>query len=333
MLIAVAGVGLLAMILPAGVLQRAANQGDLSAPLTMAAVSTLAYVTPMTAIVQVSSMFQHGNSIAASFTLLALGTGVNLGMLIWMWNHYRWRPTLVWLGCLVLIVIAMSYGIDRPLQPKGIEPADHTHAFDIYCNPFLSNDSDLASTSWRILRESLHPEEIVALCITAVCLLAGACLQFFDPNQRWMEWLITAPSPIVPSKDIVLPNSVIGAVSIVGLVIASIGACFLYYPPLSEIRKEMHSIEAEMLGGYHQGEWEKLAYWIPIQEDWGHKMTVSGYLRGKPLDRFQQLKLQVYMNKLELLEHAVEDRDREEAADFGRQASTAFRRLKDALVD
>jgi len=39
------------------------------------------------------------------------------------------------------------------------------------------------------------------------------------------------------------------------------------------------------------------------------------------------------MNKLELLEHAVEDRDREEATNFGRQASTAFRRLKEALVD
>ncbi len=62
------------MILPAGVLQRSANRGDWTAPLTMAGVSTLAYVTPMVAIVQVASMFQHGNSIGAAFTLLVLGT-------------------------------------------------------------------------------------------------------------------------------------------------------------------------------------------------------------------------------------------------------------------
>lgn len=332
MLVAIAGVGLLAAMLPAGVLQRAANQNDLLAPCTMALVSTLAYVTPMTAIVQVASMFQHGNSIAASFTLLALGTGVNLGMLMWMVVHYRWRPTLCWLGCLIAIVLAMSYGIDRPLQPKGIEPADHTHAFDIYCNPFTTSESNFGESSWRILRESVHPEEIVSMVAIAVLLAAGAILRLSGLLPRWMDRLHTWPMLERNSKDIVLPNSVIAAVCFVGLIASSIGACFLYYPPIDEVRKEMQAIEAEMLGSYHRGEWEKLEYWIPIQEDWGHKLTVGATLRQRPLDRYQQLKLQVYMNKLELLEHAVEDRDRDEASEFGQQAAQAFRRFKDALA-
>lgn len=348
MLIAIAGVGLLSALLPAGVLQRAANKNDLLAPLTMAAVSTLAYVTPMTAIVQVASMFQHGNSIAASFTLLALGTGVNLGMIVWMIVHYRWKPTLIWMACLILLVLGMSYGIDRPLQPKGVEPADHTHAFDIYCNPFVSSESDLLQSSLRLVRDSMHPEEIVSLGFLAVFLIVGALVRFADPQQRCMQLLIqptlthpattdeTTDSHHTPSRrmhDIVLPNSVIAAVCLIGLVASSIGACYLYYPPISEIRKEMHSIEAEMLGSYNRGEWEKLEYWIPIQEGWAHKLMVSATLRGTPLDRYRQLKLQVFKNKLELLEHAVEDRDSAEASDFGRQTSIAFRRLKDALSD
>lgn len=335
--IAILGVGILSMALPAGTLQRAAGKDDLIAPLTMAAVSTLAYVTPMTAIVQVASMFQHGNSIAASFTLLTLGTGVNLGMILWMARHYRWKPTLVWLGCLIATVLVMSYGIDRPLSPKGVEPADHTHAFDGYCNPFVNQDANLLTTAWRILRENTNAAEIVAAG-TILCILAfGLLFRAVDPQQKWMQSLCNAPPESTATgsshslPDIVLPNSVIAGISFIGLVIASVGACFLYYPPVSEIRKEMNSIEAELIGSYNRQEWEKLEYWIPIQEDWAHKLVVSAYLRGRPLDRYTQMKLQVYKNKLELLEHATEDRDVEEAKEFGKQAALAFRRLKDAM--
>ena len=335
--IAILGVGILSMALPAGTLQRAAGKDDLIAPLTMAAVSTLAYVTPMTAIVQVASMFQHGNSIAASFTLLTLGTGVNLGMILWMAQHYRWKPTLVWLGCLIATVLVMSYGIDRPLSPKGVEPADHTHAFDGYCNPFVNQDANLPTTAWRILRENTNAAEIVAAG-TILCILAfGLLFRAVDPQQKWMQSLCNAPPESTATgsshslPDIVLPNSVIAGISFIGLVIASVGACFLYYPPVSEIRKEMNSIEAELIGSYNRQEWEKLEYWIPIQEDWAQKLVVSAYLRGRPLDRYTQMKLQVYKNKLELLEHATEDRDVEEAKEFGKQAALAFRRLKDAM--
>jgi uncharacterized protein len=137
MVVAVAGVGLLSMLLPAGCLQRAANQDNLLAPITMAGVSTLAYITPMVAIVQIASMFQHGNSIAASFTLLALGAGVNLGLLVWVVRNYRWDRAWVWLGCLVLLVLGLSYGVDRPLRPKGVEQADHTHALMFIATRFL----------------------------------------------------------------------------------------------------------------------------------------------------------------------------------------------------
>ncbi|MFN6128688.1 MAG: permease [Planctomycetota bacterium] len=336
--IAVLGVGFLSTLLPSGCLQRAAGQNDTFAPIMMAGISTLAYITPMTAIVQIASMFQHGNSIAASFTLLVLGAGVNLGMLVWIIRHYRWRPTLIWLGCLVLLVLGLSYGMDSPLRPRGIEAADHTHAFDVYCNPFSQSGSGLIESSLRILQESLHPEEIVAGIVCALVLGVGAFGAWRDPQRNWMRKLIEPEvRNEIPSdgriKDIVLPPSVIAGVTFIGLVLASVLACFLYYPPVSEIREEMTAIEAEMIGAYNTGKWEKLEYWIPIQEDWSNKLVVSAYLRGKPLDRYSKLKLQVYMKKLELLEHAVEDRDLEEAKEFGRQGAIAFGRFKKAIAN
>jgi uncharacterized membrane protein YraQ (UPF0718 family) len=336
--VAVMGVGLLSALLPSGCLQRAANQGDYFAPIMMAGISTLAYITPMTAIVQISSMFQHGNSIAAGFTLLVLGAGVNLGMLVWIVRHYRWRPTLIWLGCLVVLVLVLSYGMDSPLRPRGIEAADHTHAFDVYCNPFTFTSTGLFEDSVRILYESLHPEEIVAGMVCLAVFLAGMIGAWRDPQQSWMKALIEQSPPIqLPNdrrmKDIVLPPAMIAGVTLVGLVLASVLACFLYYPPVSEIREEMIAIEAEMIGAYNSGKWEKLEYWIPIQEDWSNKLVVSAYLRGKPLDRYSKLKLQVYMKKLELLEHAVEDRDVDEARDYGRQGANAFQRFKRAIAN
>ncbi|MFM8570967.1 MAG: permease [Pirellula sp.] len=339
MLLAILGVGILAALLPAGVLQRAAGKDDMIAPLTMTAVATLAYITPMTAIVQVASMFQHGNSVAAAFALLTLGTGVNLGLVVWIIRHYSFRRSLVWFTCLVAIVLLMSYSLDKPLRPKGIEPADHTHAFDTYCNPFVSGDQNYWMSAKRVLEEAATPAEIIALGVAGLMLVSGALAYWLDPKNQWMQWLIRVPNADGPGlqskamgmRDIVLPDWVIATVSLGGLLAASILACFLYYPPVSEIRKEMHMIEAEMFTAYRSGQWETLEYWIPIQEDWAQKMKVSAYLRGKPLDRYTDLKLQVYRTKLELLEHATEDRDREEALKFGTQGAKAFGRLKKAL--
>jgi hypothetical protein len=153
----------------------------------MSAVATLAYITPMTAIVQVASMFQHGNSVAAAFALLTLGTGVNLGLLLWMIRHYTLRRSLVWLGCLVTIVLVMSYSLDRPLRPKGIEPADHTHAFDTYCNPFTSGDQDYWTSAKRILQDSATPAEIVSLGFVAAMLALGGLNVWLDPKNRSMR--------------------------------------------------------------------------------------------------------------------------------------------------
>ena len=334
MVLAIVGVGLLSEVLPAGVLQRSANKNDMLAPLTMAGVSTLAYVTPMVAIVQIASMFQHGNSIGASFTLLVLGTGVNLGLLVWIVRNYSWRKAVAWLGCLLIVVLAISYGVDGPLFPKGVEPADHTHAFDNYCNPFQASSASVPADSIRLIREAWKPEEIVSGLIAIVLLGVGGLQWWLDREGKWMETLLRSPSATAtakPRRDIVLPNWVIAVVGFVGLVLASIGGCFLYYQPVSEIRKEMTANHAELISACAGREWDAVDFWIPLQEDWAHKYAVSSYLRGKPLSRFQQMRVKVFLSKLELLEHAVEERDIDEVEMWKRQVSLAFTRLKEKM--
>jgi len=340
-LVALVGVGLLSMFLPAGFLQKAAGKDDMTAPLTMAAVATLAYITPMVAIVQIASMFQHGNSIGAAFTLLVLGTGVNLGLIAWIFLNYKARPAIAWFGFLILLVLALAYCIDRPLRPKGVEPADHTHAFDVYCNPFPSGGPGLMESSWRMIRDSWKSEELIAAVAAFFILVVGALNHYGDRKGRWMGYLLgstdresnelATASAIGLRRDIVLPKSVIAASCFLGLIAASVVACFLYYPPRSEIRKEMVMNHVDLMVDCAQYDWEKIMYWIPIQEDWAHKMEVSAYLRRQPLSRFQRMKLQVFMSKLELLEHAAEDHEKAEVDFWKKEMNRAFQRLKNAL--
>ncbi len=130
------GVALLSLALPAGSLQATMSHDNPYSPLLMTSIAIPAYATPMTAMGQLGSMFQHGNSIGAAFILLTLGAGMNCGLLAWMLINYGWKKSLAWMALMLGVVIVISYGIERPLYPKDIQPANHTHAFDIYCMPF-----------------------------------------------------------------------------------------------------------------------------------------------------------------------------------------------------
>lgn len=117
---------------------------------------------------QLGMMFAHGNSPGAAFRLLLLGTGVNLATLCWIaWNN-GWKPMAVWCTSLFGLVLACAYAVDRPLIPPGIEPAGHTHAFDIYTNPFQQNTSLSLSLVLESTTKSIGWAEFIGLGITAL---------------------------------------------------------------------------------------------------------------------------------------------------------------------
>ncbi len=323
------GVALLSLVLPVGSLQSAAEADDPWAPLFMTLVAIPAYATPMTAMVQLASMFQHGNSVGAAFALLVLGAGANLGLACWMARNYGVRRTLAWFALLLAVVIGLAYGVDQPLRPRGVEPAGHTHAFDIYCAPFEPDVLEPWTLAVRQIREKLAPHEMVALFAVGLIGAAGAGLRIADPLRRLEKWF-ERESPRPAKYDIRLPGTVLGGVAIVGLVGLSIFGCYVYYPPPSEIFEELRLVNAEVLSAASSRDWDTALYWIPIYDDWTRKLQVSAVLRGEGLTDYRRIKASILRDKLELLEHEVEDREVEEAREASLAVGRAYRRMRAA---
>ncbi len=325
-----AGAAILSMFLPPGILQRAANYDDPFAPLTMSGVATFAYVTPMVAINNIASMFEHGNSVGAAFTLLILGTGVNLGMLAWVGVHYGMRRLLGWSLLLTGIVLTFGYALNKPLYPKGVEAADHTHAFDAFCQPFLPGTENLPHLVWQKLNDQARPEELVALALITAAFPIG----WIALRAGWIEELMASrPSSVQTAGkyDMVLPPSMIAISCFAGLIAMSVGACYMYYPSRDEILKEMVITNGDLFSAANAFEWDGVERYLPIQEEWIHRLIVSSYLRNQPLSRFQKAKLQVLQMRLELLEHATEVQDREKTQAVVRQMAMSFHRLRQSL--
>ena len=296
----------------------------------MAGVAIPAYSTPMTAIVQVASMFAHGNSPGAAFALLALGAGANLGLLAWMARSYGWRCAGAWFAILIGIVLALCYGVDRPLYPTGVEPAGHTHAFDVYCCPFRT-ESDPAWRAAEILRSKTAPYELVGLGALALALVAGAVLQVGDRGQRIERWLAAAARKPL-RYDVVIPGPVLGVIALAGLVALSVGGCYVYYPHPHEIFDEMRSIDTEVAVAAKRGDWKVAEHWIPTYDDWTRKLQVSVFLRSGRVEEYHAMKARILRDRLELLKHEVEDQDWEAAAQLGTAVHTAYMRLHAAYV-
>ena len=151
------------------------------APLAMAAVAIPAYATPLVAMSQLGSMFQHANSVGAAFVLLTLGAGINLGLIAWVSRNYGLARGLAWLAILLTVVLALAYAVENPLHPSEIQPPGHTHAFDIYCRPFEPGSSDLPGTVLAKIKEDLHPFERVSLTVLARWPLLGLALRMTGP--------------------------------------------------------------------------------------------------------------------------------------------------------
>ena len=330
-LIGLVGVAMLSVILPHGYLQTSAEHDDPWAPLFMTLVAIPVYASPMTAMVQLSSMFQHGNSAGAAFSLLVLGTGLNLGLMAWMARNFGIKQATSMLSFIFLIVVSLAYALDKPLFPKGVEPAGHTHAFDIYCNPFHWNTQDAYQSMWRTLNEKAAPYEILSLIGLAGFMAGGLALKIFDPSGRLEQWL-EQPAESQPKLDVVLPGPVLGGVVLAGLVASSVFGCYIYYPAPDEIFEEMRLVNIEVVTSARTKDWDTALYWIPIYDDWTRKLQVSMYLRGETLSPYRRAKAINLRDKLELLEHEVEDAEVESSAELAMQTNRALRLMREAYL-
>lgn len=312
-LVAVAGLFVLGVVLPHGALQSSVEQLDPLAPLKMALVSIPIYATPMLTMSQLGMMFAHGNSPGAAFCLLLLGTGVNLATLWWIASTYGRTPTLVWFSVLFAVVLSCAYAIDRPLIPPGVEPAGHTHAFDVYTNPLHSGSSVGFEKVFEEIGKTIGLFDWVALSCLAAILLGGIFSNTLA--RRWLEAIQTSESardstlespPGAKGWDRSVSPKIVGFTCLAGLVAFSVVACYAYYPAPSEVLEEMRLARVDVLSGAASRDFERTLHWIPILEEWSRKLEVGSAMRSFELRPYQQMQAHLLRKKLELLEHATE---------------------------
>ncbi|MFO0428458.1 MAG: permease [Planctomyces sp.] len=334
--VGLAGVALLGAVIPAGGFQHAFNSDNAAAPLLMMAMAIPVYATPMQAMSQLGMMFQHANSIGAAFVLLILGAGMNLGLVYWLWREYGTKRTLSFMAMLLTVVVALAYGIQDPLFPKDIEPANHTHAFDIYSQPFHSSVStgSLPSLTAEKLSRDIQIFEWHSLKLLAGLAAIGVVLRVADPKKRLEAWIEQRPEEATtPRMDLILPPSVIGLFCLGVLVAVSVAGCYAYYPTAREALAEMYIIRGEALTAARTGQKAEAEYWIDLYADWSRKMEVGVYLREWNLSEYHRWKARLLREQLELLKHEVEDDEKDEVRKLCLHLGRTHARMRSAFTD
>jgi hypothetical protein len=328
-LIGLTGSGLLGAFIPANSLQHTFNHDNAQAPLYMAAMAIPVYATPMLAMSQLGMMFQHANSIGAAFVLLVLGAGMNIGLLAWLYKEYGAIRGTTWMVLLLGIVLALAYGLDKPLFPNDVEPANHTHAFDIYCCPFTGPTSvPLFEMTKQKLERDIVPFEWRPLWCFALLIVWGVGLRIADRTERLERWLESAPARQISGRgDIVVPGPVLGFLALAGLVVLSVVGCFAYYPSPDECLQAMDDARIGALSAAMTMDHTETKYWAERYDDWTRKMEVGTYLRMWELSEYHRWKARLLREQLEVLEHEVEDEEREEVSRLIAHISRTHRRM------
>ena len=328
------GVGLLGAIIPHASLQSQFNHDQPLAPLKMAGLGIPVYATPMLAMSQMGMMFQHANSVGAAFVLLALGAGMNLGLFVWMCQEYGLRRSAVWMSILLGVVVGLGYAVDKPLFPKDIEPANHTHAFDIYSQPFSSDTASgtLPSRTLEKLRRDILPYEWYSLELLSLLIIAGCVVRLMDRSGRVEAWVAQVPEATEDHRmDIIVPPAVLGGIALIGLVILSGVGCYAYYPPASEVFEEMQIAKGEALSAGLSGDETHAEYWIDVYQEWTRKLEVGTFLRHGEVSEYQHWKARLVREHLEMLKHAIEDGEKEESLAWINKVQRSHARLRAAF--
>lgn len=329
-LIGILGSVLLAVLLPKGYLQNQVLRDNLLAPVTVALVATPIYSTPLLAMSQIGSMFQHGNSIGGAFSLLILGAGTNLGLLLWFGMTYGMRRVLIFYLLLMTTTVALAYAIDKPLYPKGVEPAGHSHAFDVYSNPFNPGEPELMERALSKAQDFWMSNEFGGTYLLAAMLLLGLSFIALSRFINIGEWLLTEDT----SKNRLnreVPGWVLGLTVVTGLIVASVMGCYLYYPAPNEMLADMRIVNSEAVLCSRTKDWDAAEKWIAFSDDMSRRLEVGVFLRNGSVGEFQSSKAKLYREKLDKLKAAVDSREFEEIWDLSMDVNNTYRQMSQSF--
>ena len=329
-LIGMLGSAAAAAFLPYGYLQMGLEQTDTFAPIKVTVVATPIYTTPLLAMSQIGGMFQHGNSIGGAFALLILGAGVNLGLILCFANLMGFRRILLFLAILIGVTLGLGYAISGPLYPKGIEPKGHSHAFDVYSNPFPAVQNDPWGIAQRKATDFWKRNEFGGTYLYAALLLVGIVFRIVSSRFDLETWYVTQDSETT-KYDTLIPDWVLAMTMLLLLVGTSIASCYLYYPSPKEILADLDIINTECVLDSRNEKWEAAEKWIQICDDSSRRLEIGIYLRRGKVEEFHSTTAKLYRETLDELKHAVEDKDSGRAKEQSHALQKAYTRMIQAF--
>ncbi|MEZ6097106.1 MAG: permease [Pirellulaceae bacterium] len=313
-------------LLPHGFLSSDMEVTNSWAPMLMAVVMFSIYSGPLQVMGQVGSMFQHGNSVAAAFSLMIFGAGMNVGLFVSLWNLLGKRVVIIFIAVALAVTIALSFLVGNFLQPSDVIPLGHTHAFDVYTNPW----PEFSNSDWTHARSLIEQHyqgfDFGGGWILFGLLLIGFGTRVANANGRLDTWLRKSRVEI-RHRDIHLPQNVLVILGVAGLISFSILGCFLYYPPKDKVLDDMKYFNTEAVSAAKTGEWDSAMKWILFQDDLARRLEVGIWLRERDVPDFLRIKGKIYREYLDELRHEIEDQDLEHSKITAMKAHTAFRRL------
>jgi uncharacterized protein len=273
--------GLLAGLLPHGCLGTTMRHDNWQSPLLMTAIALPLYSGPLQGMMRLGLMFEHGNSVGAAFALFELGIGINLGLIVWLMTLFGWRRVLVWLALICAVTLVLAYAAEQPLYFAN-EEASHTHAFDEWTSPFSSG----SPVDWQMVRDKLLQKvevlEPVALSGLLLLALLGVGLARFDRTGRVEAWLTTAPPASERSRSVWkrdVPGPVLGLVALLGLIVFSFVALYIYYPAPKEAFDEIVRVRTEAITAVRTGHTEEAIRQIQHWDLLTRKLQVGVFIR------------------------------------------------------
>jgi len=329
-LIGIAGSVMLAVLVPKGAMQAEAEPDKIYAPALMALFMTPTYATPVQAMGQIGSMFQHGNSIGAAFALLILGAGANLGLLFWFFIAFGMKRASVFIVLLLTISVAFAYCLDKPLYPDGVYPTGHTHAFDIYTHPYDLSRQKGMEAAVADASEFLSENDFGGTLLLLSMSIIGICFVIAERFIDLKSWYV-APSSDKKNYDRVVPGWILGMITVVGLVAASIGGAYMYYPPPEQVMPDLFAIHTECVIAAKTEKWDAVRKWVPMCDDLSRRLEVGIFLREGEVSEFCAANAAIYRQSLDDLRDAIEEKQFGECNELAKEAAAAYMRLSNAV--
>jgi uncharacterized membrane protein YraQ (UPF0718 family) len=333
-LLGLLGVGLLAMLLPAGSLMTSMVYSNRLAPLMIAPIAMMAHVTPERGMMLVGEMYEHSSSPGAAFVLLVLGAGMNLGLVTLLVRSFGVRVVATWMAGVVGLTLVLGYAINATCYLPGSEEG-HTHIFDNFSSPFHGYPHGAAAFVLDRIAEVANPASTIALGGLAALGLAGVVLRtpWGEAATRRLRETRESAATMQDAPTSVwarpVPTRWLTAVAIVGLLGMAVAGAYVYFPSPDEVFEDMRIVRADALSAVTSVSGDDAGRYLAHWESLATKLPIGALIRRGSLNPEMRKESQELREELENLRRVVrQDRRSDEARLLAAAVQKTYDRCK-----